>query len=90
MSKNFGGGFFENLFAGTGVLVNLFLVLCVIVAGPICLAYDLNHWVPVFTNKPIGLHFYNPFVLIAGWALSEIAIPIFWVTLVLVCLGIIS
>lgn len=81
-----------NVALASGAISFLFVVIAFIVGafllGPYCLAYDLNHLVPLVTNKPLGVSMWNPAVLVGGFFLSETAIPVAIVVWILVTVGV--
>lgn len=75
-------------------MTKLFTVLAwiifILLLGPICFAYDLNHLVPLFTHRPLGVSFTYWPVFIGGFIFGKLAIPIAILTAILVVIGAIA
>lgn len=66
----------------------MFLIFCIIMAGPWALQYDLNMWMPYIKTgyQPLGM---SVFMFVGGLVLFETAIPIAIITWVIHGLGLI-
>lgn len=86
------------IFAGcfSGILgICLILVVIMIMIGPWCLQYDLNHWLPIIHRAVPSINNVAPvhmslILIIVGLMLFECAVPIAIVTAFLFGLGIIG
>lgn len=68
----------------------LALIAFLVCLGPMALAYDLNHLIPLATHKPLNVSWTQWPVFIAGFFLSETAIPLFIIVWLLVTVGVLS
>lgn len=80
--------FAYNVGGFAGCLFFLFVFALALCLGPICLAYDLNHLVPLLTNKPLNVSPWQLPVFIGGVFLSETAVPVAIVVWILVTIGV--
>jgi hypothetical protein len=73
-----------------GCLFWLALIAFIVCLGPMALAYDLNHLVPLATHQPLAVKWSSLAIFIAGIFLSEVAIPVALFVWVLVTIGVLS
>jgi hypothetical protein len=85
MVKFFARAFGVSSFA---VLIGLFFVFLLL--GPWCLSYDVHHLLPLITNKPVAIAWYHPAILIIGFLLAKVWIPVALVTWLCVVLGVVA
>lgn len=62
----------------------------IVCLGPMSLAYDLNHLVPLVTHQPLAVKWTSIVVFIVGVLLSETAVPLALIVWLLVTLGVLS
>lgn len=87
----------KRLFQVSPVLAILALILFwfafivfVFCLGPICLAYDLNHLVPLATHQPLNVAWTNWAVLVCGFLGNRLVVPLALVVWLLVTIGVLS
>ena len=84
-------GIFGGLFGGGMGCLILFVA---IMLGPWCLQYDLNFWVPILAKKGIVNNIapvqMSLLLFIVGIILSEVAIPVAVITLLVSGLGLVG
>ncbi len=71
------------------VLLPIVLLLLVFTAyvGGFCVAFDINHLLPIVTHRALSVSGTDPIILLGGALLSETVVPIAIVTSILVAGG---